>query len=173
MRRFAAACGIALAALATASAPAAAIAFADGFGLHIRSVRTLDSRLISVSLASSVIPGPANVRILLPTGYASQPHRRYGVLYLLHGTSGSAADGTVSGGAEQTTAGRPLIVVMPDIGLNGDGGGWCTNWVTGAHERWKTSTSTSLCRGSTRTSGRSGRAGPARLRDYLRAVSVR
>ena len=138
MRRFAAACGIALAALATASAPAGAIAFADGFGLHIRSVRTLDSRLISVSLASSAIPGPANVRILLPTGYASHPHRRYGVLYLLHGTSGSAADWTVSGGAEQTTAGRPLIVVMPDIGLNGDGGGWCTNWVTGAHERWET-----------------------------------
>ena len=29
---------------------------------HIRSVRTLDRRLISVSLASSAIPGPANVR---------------------------------------------------------------------------------------------------------------
>ena len=138
MRRLAAACGIALAALATASAPAGAISFRNGFGLHVRSARTLDSRLISVSLASSAIPGPATVRILLPTDYTAHRHRHYGVLYLLHGTSGRASDWTTSGGAAQTTAGRPLIVVMPDIGLNGDGGGWCTNWVTGVHERWET-----------------------------------
>jgi S-formylglutathione hydrolase FrmB len=47
---------------------------------------------------------------------------------VLHGTSGGAADWTTMGGAEQATAGRPLIVVMPDIALNDDGGGWCTNW---------------------------------------------
>ena len=66
--------------------------------------------------------------MLLPTGYANHPRRRYPVLYLLHGTSGGAADWTTTGGAEQTTAGKPLIVVMPDIALNDDGGGWCTNW---------------------------------------------
>ncbi len=76
----------------------------DGFGLHIRSVRALDSRLLALSVTSSAIPGPANVRILLPSGYASHPHRRYGVLYLLHGTSGGAADWRGSGRAEQTTA---------------------------------------------------------------------
>ncbi len=138
MRRLAAACGTVLAVLAIASAPAGAIVLRDGFGLHIRSVRTLDSRLLALSVRSSAIPGPANVRILLPSGYASHPHRHYGVLYLLHGTSGGAADWTGSGGAEQTTAGRPLIVVVPDIGLKDDGGGWCTNWVRGAHERWET-----------------------------------
>lgn len=138
MRRLTAACGTALVVLALASAPAGAVAFRDGFGLHVRSVRALDPRLLSLSLASSAIPGPANVRILLPTGYTAHPHRHYGVLYLLHGTSGSASDWTTSGAAEPTTAGRPLIVVMPDIGLNGDGGGWCTNWVTGAHEQWET-----------------------------------
>ena len=173
MRRLAAACGIALAALATASTPAGAISFRNGFGLHVRSARTLDSRLISVSLASSAIPGPATVRILLPTDYTAQPHRHYGVLYLLHGTSGRASDWTTSGGAAQTTAGRPLIVVMPDIGLNGDGGGWCTNWVTGVHERWETFHINELVPWIDTNPGRSGRAGPARLRGYLRAASAR
>ncbi len=137
MRRFAAACGTALAALAVASAPAGAVNVRDAAGQHVDSVRALDARLVAVAVESSAIPGPADVRILLPSGYASHPHRRYGVLYLLHGTSGSAADWTVSGGAEETTANRPLIVVMPDIGLNGDGGGWCTNWVQGGRERWE------------------------------------
>ena len=138
MRRLAVACGTALAVLAIASAPAGAIVLRDGFGLHVRSVRALDSRLLALSVTTRAIPGPANVRILLPSGYSSHPHRRYGVLYLLHGTSGGAADWTGSGAAEQTTAGRPLIVVMPDIALNDGGGGWCTNWVRGVHERWET-----------------------------------
>src|SRR5581483_7381840 len=61
----------------------------------------------------------------------------YPVLYLFHGTSGGASDWTTVGGAEETTAGKPLIVVMPDIALNRDGGGWCTNWPDGAYH-WET-----------------------------------
>jgi S-formylglutathione hydrolase FrmB len=56
----------------------------------------------------------------------------------MDGTSGHASDWTTLGGAEQTTAGRGLIVVMPDITLNGDGGGYCTNWVGGGHPQWET-----------------------------------
>lgn len=41
------------------------------------------------------------------------------------------------GGAEQTTAGKQLIVVMPDIALGDDGGGWCTNWPDRMY-RWET-----------------------------------
>jgi S-formylglutathione hydrolase FrmB len=41
------------------------------------------------------------------------------------------------GQAEQTTAGLPLIVVMPDIALHSDGGGWCTDWPDGK-EKWET-----------------------------------
>jgi S-formylglutathione hydrolase FrmB len=114
------------------------VVFHNGSGLRVGTVHALDARLYALSVSSPAIPGPANVRILLPSGYAAHPHRRYPVLYLLHGTSGGAADWTTMGGAEQTTAGKPLIVVMPDIGLNGDGGGWCTNWVTGARHQWET-----------------------------------
>jgi S-formylglutathione hydrolase FrmB len=34
----------------------------------------------------------------------------------------------VAGGAEQASAKLPMIIVSPDIAINGDGGGWCTNW---------------------------------------------
>src|SRR5262249_45145389 len=103
-------------------------AFRDGFGLHVTSARKLDSRLVALTVSTRALTGPANVRILLPAGYNSHPARRYPVLYLLHGTSGGAADWTTTGDAERTTAGRPLIVVMPDIALNDDGGGWGTDW---------------------------------------------
>ena len=43
----------------------------------------------------------------------------------------------MSGGAEQTTAGKPLIVVMPNIDLKGNGGGWCTDWPNG-QQKWET-----------------------------------
>ena len=61
------------------------------------------------------------VDVYLPPGYNAHPDRRYAVLYLLHGTSGGADDWTSKGGAEQATAGKPLIVVMPDIALNRNG----------------------------------------------------
>ncbi len=116
-----------------ASSAAAAPRFRDGDGLHVVSAQALDARLYALSVSTSALPGPANVRVLLPADYSAPAnrHRRYPVLYLFHGTSGGAADWTKQGEAEQTTAGRPLIVVMPDIGLGYDGGGYCTNWFNG------------------------------------------
>jgi S-formylglutathione hydrolase FrmB len=115
----------------TAADATAIPTFTDGNGLHVTSVRQLDQRLLEVTVSSTALPGPAKVRVLLPANYQSRATRRYPVLYLLHGTSGGAADWTVKGSAEQTTAGLPLIVVMPDIALNDNGGGWCTDWVNG------------------------------------------
>ena len=128
----------------SAIAPAQAIALPrlrDASGIHVASVHALDRRLVALSVSTQALSGPVDMRILLPSGYAKHPHRRYPVLYLLDGTSGHAADWTQFGAAEQTTAGRPLIVVMPNIDLNGDGGGWCTDWFnTGARGQpeWET-----------------------------------
>jgi len=94
----------------------------------VLSTRRIDPRLLELTVATSALPAPAHVRILLPAADAANARRRYPVLYLLHGTSGGAADWTTMGDAERTTSGRPLIVVMPDIALGGDGGGWCTDW---------------------------------------------
>ncbi len=65
------------------------------------------------------------MRVLLPAGYGAS-HKRYPVLYLLHGSTGSAAQWTTDGfAAEALTARLPLIVVVPDGGPNGE----YTNWV--------------------------------------------
>jgi S-formylglutathione hydrolase FrmB len=127
-----------LAALLALAPAAGAVTFQNGYGLTVTSVKQLDARLIALTVKTPAIPGPTlNVRILLPTGYAQHPHERYPVLYLLHGTSGTASDWTVKGNAEPATAGKPLIVVMPDIAINDGGGGWCTNWPDGT-QNWET-----------------------------------
>src|SRR5205085_3646670 len=127
--------------LATAILPGAARADApalhDAAGLQVLAVKALDPRLTEVTVHSAALPGPAKVRILLPADYADHPRTRYPVFYLLHGTSGGASDWTTMGDAEKTTAGAPMIVVMPDIALNDDGGGWCTNWPNGLY-KWET-----------------------------------
>jgi S-formylglutathione hydrolase FrmB len=113
-------------------------AFVSGDGLRVVSEQHLDARLVALQLHSAALGADTDVRVLLPTGYAPGAHRRYPVLYLLDGTSGTAADWTTSGGAEATTAGLPLIVVMPNIDRGGDGGGWCTNSVDRDPGAWET-----------------------------------
>ena len=119
------------------AAPAHGLVLRDAAGLEVRSQGQLTKRLHGVSVDTAALPGPARVDVLLPDGYRRHPARRYPVLYLFHGTSGGAHDWTRSGDAEAATAGRGLIVVMPDIGLNRDGGGWCANWRSGKY-RWDT-----------------------------------
>lgn len=111
----------------TQAATPAPVTFGDAAGLHVLAVKEYDLRDYNISVSTSALGRPVNVRVLLPTGYT--PRRRYPVLYLFHGTSGSASDWIDQGDAERLTAGLPLIVVMPDAGFDDDGGGWCTNWV--------------------------------------------
>src|SRR3954447_3695594 len=108
MRAWGCVAAVVLALAAPAVAHAAAPPLRDAHGLHVLSQKQLDARLVEVKVKTAALPGPATIRILLPAGFA--PRRRYPVFYLLHGTSGGAADWTVSGDAEKTTAHRPLIV---------------------------------------------------------------
>jgi S-formylglutathione hydrolase FrmB len=118
-----------LCAVALLAPPAAAAApsFTDGNGLHVTATRQFGSRDFGVKVDSRELGRPVDVRILLPAGYDDQPSRRWPVLYLFHGTSGRASDWVMMGAAEKTTAKSPFIVVMPDAGFNGDGGGWFTD----------------------------------------------
>jgi S-formylglutathione hydrolase FrmB len=133
--------------LALAILPAAAVAvappsFRDGRDLHVESVKQLGDRLFALTLRTPLLTAPTNVRILLPAGYDASGKRRYPVLYLYHGTSGGAGDWTAQPGrAQDITAGLPLIVVMPDAGVNSNGGSWFTNWVNGGRfgpPEWET-----------------------------------
>ena len=120
------------------SAPAAsAVAWPSGHGLTVTSVKQLNSRLVALTVKTAALPDPASVYILLPPGYDTHPRRHYPVFYLLDGTSGFASDWTHLGDAQQVIGNRPVITVMPDITLNGNGGGWCTDWPNGA-QRWET-----------------------------------
>ncbi|HEY2814614.1 MAG TPA: alpha/beta hydrolase family protein [Acidimicrobiales bacterium] len=104
------------------------VTFVDGFGIHVESVTRLSDRHYHVSVSSAALGRAVDIRILVPDDY-SDSAARLPVLYLFHGTSGRASDWVTNGDAEQATAGLPLIVVMPDAGFDGDGGGWFTNWV--------------------------------------------
>jgi S-formylglutathione hydrolase FrmB len=118
----------------------------DGNGLRVVSQRRLNSRLLAVTLSTRALYGQPKVDILLPTGYNTPRNhrRRYPVFYLLPGTGGAASDWVNFGDAQQVSAGLPMIIVTPDIAINGDGGGWCTNWFnrnteqTGGTHDWET-----------------------------------
>jgi S-formylglutathione hydrolase FrmB len=111
-----------------ASSSAPGPVFGDEAGVHVLAAQQIDPRQWNVQVLSGALGRPVNVRVLLPLDYAQTPTRHYPVLYLFHGTSGQASDWVNQGNAEATTAGLPLIVVMPDAGFDGDGGGWFTNW---------------------------------------------
>jgi S-formylglutathione hydrolase FrmB len=113
------------------SVAAAAPSFPNSNGLSVQDVKQIDARMFDVTVGSTVVDGPLHVRVILPDGYDQQPGKRYPVLYLIHGTSGGASDWTDKGDAEATTAGHEFITVIPDAGVNFDGGGYCTNWFNG------------------------------------------
>jgi S-formylglutathione hydrolase FrmB len=103
----------------------------DGHGIRVDAVERLDPRQLAVRVSTTALQRPVDVRILLPDGYDAHGDRRYPVLYLFHGTSGRASDWVTMGNAVETTARLPLIVVMPDAGFDGDGGGWFADWWNG------------------------------------------
>lgn len=96
-------------------------------GATVVSSEQIDSRLQELTVDAPALAAETKVRVLLPDGYGDDPGRRYPVLYLLHGAGGDESGWTTAGEAEQATAGRPLIVVMPDGGR----AGWYTNWRNG------------------------------------------
>ena len=125
----------------TASAAVAAPSFSSSHGITVRGIEQLSPRLFDVSLTSTAVDGPLHVRVLLPRGYDERPGKRWPVLYLFHGTSGGASDWTLKGEAEETTAPYDFITVMPDAGVEFDGGGYCTDWFNrgaGGKPMWET-----------------------------------
>ncbi len=108
-------------------AAAAAPVLVDAHGIHVEATQSLDARQVAVRVSTDALMHPVDVRILLPTDYATTT-QDYPVLYLFHGTSGRASDWVNAGGVVATTAALPLIVVIPDCGFSGDGGGWFSDW---------------------------------------------
>jgi diacylglycerol O-acyltransferase/trehalose O-mycolyltransferase len=112
-------------------------------GLEVTESRQLTPRLSELTMSTAALDFPVKVRILLPSGYRDDPHRRYPVLYLLHGSFDDASSWTRSGDAERITAGLPVVVVMPATTGKGNAGGWASDWRNegrGGPPRWETFT---------------------------------
>ena len=74
------------------------------------------------------------MRVLLPTDYDG--HRRYPVLYLLHGAGDTFATWSENTDVVDFSAQFPVIIVMPDGGHDANAG-WYSDWVDGSRQ-WET-----------------------------------
>ena len=101
---------------------------AAGAGLAVlfgaRTAAALGSRTVDVSVPSAALGRSAPVRLILPSGFGSQPTRTYPVLYLLHGAHDDYTSWTRETDIEAFTEGRDLIVAMPDAGPTGIPTAW-------------------------------------------------
>ncbi|WP_328997674.1 alpha/beta hydrolase [Kribbella sp. NBC_00709] len=102
----------------------AANAAGDGFGLHITERNEADPRMWYYRFQTDQVGWAPAVNVLLPSDYHTSG-RTYPVLYLLHGGNQDfiAFDNL---GVRDWTAGKPIIVVMPDGGK----AGWYSNPVS-------------------------------------------
>lgn len=103
------------------TAAPAAHAAVDGYGLRIVDRNENVGRLQYYRFATAEIAWDPGVNVLLPDGYHTSG-KRYPVLYLLHGGNGDFRDFHLHGNIINLTAGREIIVVMPDAAT-----GWYSN----------------------------------------------
>jgi S-formylglutathione hydrolase FrmB len=113
----------------TVTKAAAAAGLAVLFGAtagtgRAQAATRIGPRTWDVPVASAALGRSAPVRVILPTGFDSQPGRTYPVLYLLHGAHDDYTSWTRETDIEAFTEGRDLIVVMPDGGPTGIPSAW-------------------------------------------------
>ncbi|MEU3352928.1 alpha/beta hydrolase-fold protein [Streptomyces sp. NPDC037389] len=104
--------------LATASTAHAA---GDGFGLRVAERGESDPRMWYYRFETAEIGWKPAVNVLLPDDYHTSG-RTYPVLYMLHGGGGDFIEFDRMG-IRELTAGKPIILVMPDGGKTG----WYSN----------------------------------------------
>jgi S-formylglutathione hydrolase FrmB len=90
--------------------------------LHERHV---GPRLIDLRIRSRALGTSANVRLMTPDGWSRRSHRRWPVLFLLHGCCDTYDSWTRSTDIEELPELRKLLVVMPEGGRVG----FYSNWV--------------------------------------------
>ncbi|WP_229402336.1 alpha/beta hydrolase [Micromonospora okii] len=106
------------------AAPSAASAAVDGYGLRIVDRNENGGRLQYYRFDTAAIGWDPGVNVLLPDGYHTSG-KRYPVLYLLHGGNSDFRAFHMHENIVGLTAGREIIVVMPDAAT-----GWYSNPVS-------------------------------------------
>ena len=128
---------LAVAIVAAAATLVGTPSHADPTGLEHLETTHVGPRLDELRFTTPALVGETRVRVLLPAGYDDEPERRYPVLYLLHGGTGSYLDWTTQGNAEALSLDDPLIVVMPDASGYGGYIDWW-NFGAGGPPMWET-----------------------------------
>jgi putative tributyrin esterase len=114
---------VVLVVLATAATATAAL---------LRSGRDVDEGIASVALQ-----GRVHARVILPAGYDDVPHRRYPVVYFLHGLPAGAAAYRGNGWLAQSLAeAGQAILVLPQGARDDDTDPEYLDW--GAGRNWET-----------------------------------
>ncbi|MBI0384497.1 esterase family protein, partial [Streptomyces albiflaviniger] len=101
---------------------------------HARLVAAerVGERVLDLTVDSPALGREGHARVLLPTGYDRRPHRRWPVLYLLHGCCDPGPGWeawTRNTDVEAITAATPALIVSPE----GGPAGFYSNWWNGGH----------------------------------------
>ncbi len=114
---------------------------------------TVRGRTVRMYVTSAALGGRSQpVDVFLPPGYAAHPHRRYGVMYLLHGVPGrpgaflqTVRMGVVEDELVALHRAKPLLLVMP---FGSSGSFTDKEWANGvgANQGWATFVSRDLVR---------------------------
>ena len=99
--------------LALGGSPAGAAV--NGHGLTIKAHEVFGGRMHYYRFATNQIGWQPAVNVLLPDDYDATNWRRYPVMYLLHGGMGDFRSFDMNDDIRGLTAGKRLIVVMPDV----------------------------------------------------------
>ncbi|MCO8305335.1 alpha/beta hydrolase family protein [Streptomyces hygroscopicus] len=109
---------------------------------HARLVAAdrVSERVLDLTIDSPALGREGHARVLLPTGYDRRPHRRWPVLYLLHGCCDPGPGWeawTLNTDVEGITADTPALIVSPEGGPVGFYSDW---WNGGRYGRpaWET-----------------------------------
>jgi S-formylglutathione hydrolase FrmB len=115
------------------------LATAVGAGAaFLRSSRDLDEGITSVALG-----GRVHARVILPAGYGDLPHRRYPVVYFLHGLPGSSSSYQGNDWLLDALAqAGPAILVIPQGARDSDTDPEYLDW--GRGRNWSTYVATEL-----------------------------
>lgn len=98
----------------------------DGTGLRVINHGVFGERMHYYRFATDALSVQPAVNVLLPDDYNQSSTRRYPVMYLLHGGLQDFRKFDLDDDIRGLTAGRRMIIVMPD----GGNAGWYSNPVT-------------------------------------------
>jgi S-formylglutathione hydrolase FrmB len=121
------ACGlVALAVIWLCSPACVTPSLADSYdGARIVAEQPIGANGIELTIATPAFTAPTRVQVFLPTGYGSDPTRRWPVTYYLHGMQGDQTRFKAWFG--DLISGFPSIVVAPDGGQSG----YYSDWYNG------------------------------------------